>query len=72
MSYYCDICDKKIYLTSKNKHLKSIIHKELEKFFRIVHCIDNPNFLALVIYITNLITFTIKNTIVILSNVILM
>ena len=44
MSYYCDICDKTINLKSKNKHLKSITHFELEKSFRIIHSIENSNF----------------------------
>ena len=44
MSYYCDICDKTINFESKNKHLKSFTHKELEKSFRIIHFIENPEF----------------------------
>ena len=45
MSYYCDICDKIINLKSKDKHLNSITHIELEKSFRIYHSTENPNFL---------------------------
>ena len=33
MSYSCDICDKTNNLKSKNKHLKSITHTELENVF---------------------------------------
>ena len=39
-----DISDKTIKLKSKNKHIKSIIHDELEKSFRIIHSIENPKF----------------------------
>ena len=44
MSYYCDTCDKTIKIKSKNKHLKSITHNELEKSFRLIHSIEKPNF----------------------------
>ena len=44
MNYYCNICHETIKLKSKKKHLKSITHNELEKFFCITHSIDNPNF----------------------------
>ena len=44
MSYYCDICDQTSNLKSKNKHLKSTTHNELEKSFRIFHSIKNPEF----------------------------
>ena len=44
MSYYCYICDKIIKIKSKNKHLNSINHKELEKFFCMIHSIENPKF----------------------------
>ena len=44
MSYYCDICDKIIKSKSKNNHLKSITHNELEKSFRVNHSIENPKF----------------------------
>ena len=33
MSYYCDICDETIKFKSKNNHLKTITHNELEKLF---------------------------------------
>ena len=44
MSYYCDICDKTIKLKSKNEHLKSNTHNELEKSFHIFHSIKNLKF----------------------------
>ena len=44
MSYYCSICDKSIKLKSRNKHLKSITHNELEKSIHINHSVENPNF----------------------------
>ena len=72
MSYFCDICDETIKVKSKSEHLKSIIHKELEKSFHIVYSIDDPKFFDVDdIYITILLTFTIKNIIFIMSNVIL-
>ena len=44
MSYYCDICVKTVNFKSKHKHSKSIIHNELENFFRINHSIENSKF----------------------------
>ena len=67
MSYYCDICDKTIKNKSKNKYLKSITHNELEKSIHIIHSIDNPKcFDVDDIYISILLTFTIKNIIFIM------
>ena len=61
MSYSCDICDKTIKLKSKNKHLKSVTHKELEKSFRIIHSTENTKFFIVDdIYITILSKITIK------------
>ena len=44
MSYYCSICDKSVKLKSKNKRIKSNIHKELAKSFHINYSVENPNF----------------------------
>ena len=42
--YHCKISDETIKLKSKNKHLKSITHNELEKSIHILHSIESPNF----------------------------
>ena len=60
MSYYCDICDKTIKHKCKNKHLKSITHNELEKSIHIILLLTIQNFSMSMIYITILLTFTIK------------
>ena len=43
MTYYCDICNKIIKHKSKNKHFKSITHKELDKCKHIKITIKIPD-----------------------------
>ena len=44
MSHFCSVCDKSNKLTSKNKHFKSLTHKEYEKFVQLNHTIQNQFF----------------------------
>ena len=39
------MCDTTIKIKSKDKHLQSLTHTELEKSIRIKHTIENPDFL---------------------------
>ena len=41
---YCDISNKTFKLKSRNKHFKSLCHKEYEKLIQINHTIQNPLF----------------------------
>ena len=43
MTHYCNICDEIIKLKSKNKHFKTIIHKELDKCKQIQLPIETLN-----------------------------
>ena len=43
MSYFCNVCDKTINLKSKNKHFKSLYHRDYEKLTQINHTIQYPN-----------------------------
>ena len=40
----CNICDKIIKRKSKNKHIKSITHNELENSIQTTHSIEYPKF----------------------------
>ena len=41
MSYYCDVCDKTINCKSKSSLLKSLSHKEFDKYEHIVICLKD-------------------------------
>ena len=43
--YYCDICDKTIKKTYKNKHLKTRLHKHLSMSIFNENHVNNPEFL---------------------------
>ena len=44
MDCYCNVYHKMFNIKSKSKHLRNITHKELQKYIRTKHTIENPEF----------------------------
>ena len=45
--FHCDLCDKSIKMSSKNKHLNSRSHKSLTRSIICKYTVENPSFFSL-------------------------